>query len=467
MTTSRLADRLRGIIKSPGPGGPGRLGSRSSWPALPPPEGPGLQEILGGQWRESVDGRSFVVEGRIAPDTRRGRVSVGELAETHERASALAPILAGAPARPPFVFVDLETTGLSGGAGTLAFLIGCGWFDDAGAFVTRQHLLIRFSDERAMLGAAARDLVRAGALVSFNGKAFDVPVLETRYLFHRLEWWGEAMPHVDVLHPSRQFWGRGGPLTPTRRLQPGAGSNAGQECSLASLERLVLGLRRGDDVPGFEIPTRYFQFVRSGDARLLAAVLEHNRHDLLAVAGLSARLLDLVAAGPVQAREAGEALALGRLYTRAGLDSRATEAFERVLALVNTPARSVAVSERPALGASHVPLASDSSITVFKIAALGALARAARREREYEDAAARWRELLDVPGCPRRPAREASQALAIHHEHRAGDLVSAKAFALRSLDREARPTWNDAVRHRLARIQRKIARAEQNGQLGY
>ena len=86
------------------------------------------------------------------------------------------------------MFFDLETTGLSGGAGTLAFLVGCGWFDDDGGFVTRQFLLARHADERALLEAVAAELARAGALVSFNGKSFDAPLLETRYLFHRLDW---------------------------------------------------------------------------------------------------------------------------------------------------------------------------------------------------------------------------------------------------------------------------------------
>ena len=106
------------------------------------------------------------------------------------------------------MFFDLETTGLSGGAGTLAFLVACGWFDADGAFVTRQHVLTEFSHERSMLGAMAGDLASAGTLVSFNGKSFDAPVLETRHLFHRLEWMFGAVPHIDVLHPSRNFWGR-------------------------------------------------------------------------------------------------------------------------------------------------------------------------------------------------------------------------------------------------------------------
>ena len=96
-----------------------------------------------------------------------------------------------------------------------------------------------------------------------------------------------------------------------------------------ALEEHVLGVRRAGDVSGFEIPGRYFQFVRSGDARPLVAVLEHNRLDLLSLAGLSARLLGLLGDGAGEVRDAGEALALGHLYMRAGLDTPARGAFER------------------------------------------------------------------------------------------------------------------------------------------
>ena len=103
----------------------------------------------------------------------------------------------------------------------------------------------------------------------------------------------------------------------------------GEGCSLIALEQHVIGAGRVGDVPGFEIPGRYFQFVRSGDAGPLVDVLEHNRLDLLSLAALTARLLHLVQMGPADARDAQEMLALGRVYERAGLDARAREAYER------------------------------------------------------------------------------------------------------------------------------------------
>lgn len=426
---SVLSDRIRGIVGVTKPQVP--FGSRTPNDSrLPNPDFRDLS-VLGGEWRHE-DGRAcFVVERRWERSAWHGRAQVGGLAERLERASAEAPLLAGgAPARPPFVFFDLETTGLSGGAGTHAFLVGCARFEPGGAFVTRQFVLTRYEDERPLLETVTGELGSAGALVSFNGKSFDAPVLETRYLFQRLDWIGGRLPHVDILHPARQFWKRGREAAEAERARH---EPEGTGCSLIALEQHILGAGRVGDVPGFEIPGRYFQFVRSGDAGPLADVLEHNRLDLLSLAALTARLLHLVQVGPGDARDAQEMLALGRVYDRAGLDARAREAFERA-----------------------VEMGGGADTTID---ALRALALALRRSRRYADAAACWRRLLDVPGCPRHLVREATDALAIHHEHRVRDLAAARTFALRSLENVERglpPARTEAVKRRLARIARKM-----------
>jgi tetratricopeptide (TPR) repeat protein len=304
--------------------------------------------------------------------------------------------------------------------------------------------MTRFADERPLLATLAQQLSRAGALVSFNGKSFDAPLLETRYLFHRLDWFGGEVPHVDVLHPARLFW-RGRPLT-TGSLAKGALSraladfNRPSECSLVALERQLLGYRRAGDVAGFDIPSRYFQFLRTGHAGPLAAVLEHNRLDLVALAALTARLFGLARTGPEATRDPREALALGRVYARAGLEDRARAALERALALSRAPA------------GAHDPVTIET---------LRALAHAYRRAREFDAAARCWQRLLETRGCPEPIAREASQALAIHNEHRRRDLLTARSFALKNLEhaeRGMRPAWTQAVQHRLSRLDRKLER---------
>jgi len=428
-----LADRIRDVLQTQtskpaavaqevaGSGLAGDAGREACAPGH-------LERVLGGEWRQHGGIRYFVVESRRERSSVHGRRTVGALADLVEGSLEEAALVAGFSVAAPLLFFDLETTGLSGGAGTYPFLVGCAWFDDEGAFVTRQFVVVRFSDERSVLGAVAAELSRAGALVSFNGRSFDAPLLETRYLYHRLGWAGATLPHLDMLHVARRFW---------KRDDAAVESN----CSLVALEHHLLGHRRQRDVPSFEIPARYFQFVRTGDARPLAAVFEHNRLDLLSLAALTGHVLHLVRTGPQGVRAAREALALGVIYARTGLEARSQEAYQRAIELSSAPSASPALS-------------------VIHIEALRALAVATRRARRYDAAAGYWRRMLDVGGCPPHVAREASEALAIHHEHRARDLVAARTFALQSLIEGSRPARNEAVRHRLARIERKMEKSE-------
>ena len=441
---SMLADRIRGIVAPAG-------APPTARPSSADDSSDDITSVLGGTWWPIGNGRCFVVERRWEPSALHGRERIGALSDRLKRASGEAQLFTGgSPARPPFVFFDLETTGLNGGAGTLAFLVGCGWFDEAGAFVTRQFLLARHADERMLLEAVAGELARAGALVSFNGKSFDAPLLEGRYLFHRVEWRGREMPHVDVLHPARRFW----KPVPSRALRYDSRyvldplvarsfmpvSDSG--CSLQALERQLVGARRKGDVPGFEIPGRYFQFVRSGDASPLEAVLEHNRLDLLTLAALTTRLLDMARCGPDSIGDPREALALGHVYLRGGLEERARASFQRALDRCRSP---------------------RGAYDPIRIDVLRALALACRRARRHDEAASLWRELVEMRGCPPALVREATEALAIHHEHRVRDLPLARQFALGSLaaaDGGPRPSIAEAVRHRLARIERKMGSAQ-------
>jgi uncharacterized protein YprB with RNaseH-like and TPR domain len=420
---ARLRDRLREVVRVPAPSSHPASAAVSFDSRRPSDEV--VEETLGGSWQPREGGRSFLVTRRIAGTVRHGRSTVADLSARLARAAGAAALLTGGATSVPFVFFDLETTGLSGGAGTYVFLIGCGCFDAGGGFVTEQHLLIEPESERLMLQTVAEALSRAGALVSFNGKSFDAPVLDTRYLYHRLEPVCSALPHVDVLHPARRFWGDGGAVAGPSQVS----------CSLTVLERQILGARRPADVPGFEIPSRYFQFVRSGDVRLLSSILEHNRRDLLSLAGLTSRLFHMLESGPAEAASAREALGLGRVYLRAGLDERAREALTR------------------SVGMSRAP---QGVFDPTRIEGLRALALAWRRARRFDEAAECWRQLIETRGCPATVMREATEALAIHHEHRLHDLFGAKEFALRSLENGEGPLWTDSIRHRLDRIERKL-----------
>jgi uncharacterized protein len=184
-------------------------------------------------------------------------------------------------------------------------------------------------------------------------------------------------------------------------------------------------------VAGFEIPARYFHYVHAGDPRPLAAVLEHNRLDLLSLALVTARAAQLLEDGPAAARTAREALGLGRLYERGGMTTEAKSSFARAIEF-------------------------EDADEDLRAEALRAYATVARRLRHYDDAADAWRRVLGLTECPRPIEREASEALAVHHEHRRRDLASARDFALRLLQVDESVTRRQAAEYRVARLDRKL-----------
>jgi hypothetical protein len=187
-------------------------------------------------------------------------------------------------------------------------------------------------------------------------------------------------------------------------------------------------------VPGFEIPARYFRFVRSGDPRPLESVLEHNRLDLISLALVTARAAQLLDDGPAAAVTAREALGLGRLYERADMHAFASTSFARAAGLEGDMCADV----------------------LTRAEGLRAYALLARRQRRHEDAAAAWQRLIELHRCPPQIVREAMEALAIHHEHRLRDPRSAHALAMQSLPLQSTSNRRDAINHRLARLNRKL-----------
>ena len=420
--------------------------------------------MLGGEWCDSHGQRFLVVNRKYTPGYRHGRVALADCLPPEDgvwpRLALLGHMGSGVISKSVMtpaplagsrrlLFLDLETTGLAGGAGSYAFLVGCGWFD-GGVFRLRQFFLSSFGAERVLLEALAELAAGAACVVTYNGKTFDLPLIETRFVLQRMQTPFADLPHVDMLHPARRLWREGE-----------------VECRLTNLERTICGHEREGDVPGFEIPSRYFHFVRSGDARPLEAVLEHNRLDILSLAMLTARASQLLDDGPSAATTAREAFGMGRLYERAGMIGEALESFARAakadlkvgLYADCVSADSDGRASDGAQGDDHRrgrpsgrPL--DDGI---RAAALRATATLCRRLRRYADAAAAWRQLLDLRGCPPALAREATEALAVHHEHRARDLHEARAFALRSLPLQATAARQEAIRYRLARIDRKMS----------
>ena len=416
---SSLADRLRAAVTSL----PSKGGSHTGQSAAPACRGKDSEAaaILGGEWRELRGERFLVIDRKYPPGHRHGHVAVADTLPPDDTCWSRFALLSGATAVSAagrMLFIDLETTGLAGGAGTYAFLVGCAWYQDGGLRV-RQFFLSNFAAERMLLEAVADIADSCGAIVTYNGKSFDLPLIETRFLLHRLETPFAGVPHVDMLHPARRLW-----------------REDGSECRLTALEHVLCGHLREGDVPGFEIPSRYFHFVRTGDARRLKAVMEHNRLDLMALAMLTARASQLLEDGPAAARTGREALGMGRLYERAGMTLDARAAFVRA--------------------AEHRDTDCDTCAEAWR-----AYAVLSRRERKFAEAAHGWRRILELPNCPPAIQREASEALAVHHEHRLRDLETARVFARQSLTVSSTRSRQDAAQYRLARLERKLVNGHQ------
>jgi hypothetical protein len=434
-----LASRLRAIVRTPIPARPGDTPRELTYEPdtgfSHSPDHERTAARLGGVVVGEGAGRFVSIDRVQNGSDWHGRHRVSSFAFGAEPPFGLfEPRLQSAPAaglaaRP--VFFDIETTGLSGGAGTLAFLVGCGWFEGED-FRVRQFLLAAPAGERALLDALGDVFAHASLLVTYNGRTFDIPTMETRWAFHRRPSASDDLPHFDMLPPARRLWGRRALAAAPR----GSGSDPAGGCSLTSLERSQLGFHRIGDVPGFEIPVRYFQFLRTGDATVLEDVLEHNRLDLISLAAVAARALDLAADGPEACREPGEQAGLGRLYERSGDRERAMRAYELAAA------------------------GDDRDVRAHALARLAVLLR---RQDRHEEAAGAWQGVLDAGAVGHTGApgvrelspleRRAAQALAVHHEHRARDLHAARRYAER-LETSSRGA--DDVRRRLNRIDRKL-----------
>ncbi len=370
-----------------------------------------LEELVQGMRIENDRGEFFLSETATHLEIRHGDVPLSRLALLDP---ATIPILTGEPDLEGFdlkeaVFLDTETTGLAGGAGTAAFLIGVGYVEGS-KFVVRQYFMRDYHEEGALLEALAEDLKRFRHFVTYNGKMFDVPLLDARYRLNRGRFPLADAPHLDLLHPARRLW--------KLRLD---------SCRLQSLEVELLGLRRVGDIPGDQIPNIYFDWVRRRDARALARVFDHNRQDILSLAALAVLACQWV--DERRAEDPRDVFSLARVLERARLYDRCQEEYRRTLALD--------------AGSLRGP-------TLLR------LAWRAKRAKDWPAAIALWEDAAEAGEV------EALRELAMHHEHRARDFAAALVAAERGLqflglgdDPKGRRV-SDGFRRRRERLRRKL-----------
>ena len=211
------------------------------------------------------------------------------------------------------LFIDTETTGLSGGAGTVAFLVGTGHVE-GDALVIEQYLMREYADEPELIDGLARRMDRFECVCTFNGKNFDMPLLEARFTMCRMRNRWRQMDNLDLIYPARRAW----------KLRLGS-------CRLSRIEEEILGAPREGDLPGSEVPGRYFAFLKTGDAALLEDVIEHNRQDIATLATLLVRLC-AVNDSPERLEDPRDLFSMGRSLERQGEWKPARELY-RITAL--------------------------------------------------------------------------------------------------------------------------------------
>lgn len=373
-----------------------------------------LDQALPGAWHETSEGACYYVERRYSVGHMRGPVALGSVLTA--RPSVLwdagrVPNLRDLDAR-RLLFLDTETTGLSGGTGTYVFLVGVAFFAESGdEVVLRQYFLSDVSAERALLHALNELFSGFGAVVTFNGKSFDWPLLETRYTLSRLRCVMKDPPHLDMLGPSRRLW--------KDRLV---------SCSLDMLEMHVLGVRRGFDIPGWRIPALYFQYLRGGHVGHVLPVFDHNEHDLLTLMALTGHVGRILDAPDEIDLQAAELFGLAKLYEDLGKYADALRMYERGIVL-------------------------DPSDELRGVA-LRRLSLLYKHLQQRDEAVAIWASLASEGTHLMFPYLE----LAKHYEHRAKDYAAAERYTLLAMERAYGAVERAELEHRLGRVRGKAAR---------
>lgn len=369
-----------------------------------------VEEWLSGEQIETEHGTHFETEKLYDRAHRHGSIGIADL--TDLPANLLSPVSDGAIsncAPSKWAFLDTETAGLAGGAGSYAFLIGVGRIA-ANGFRIRQFFMRDYAEERSVLSALAAHLSEFDVLITYNGKTYDEPLLEARYRMLGLGSAFERLHHVDLLVSARRIW----------KLRF-------ESCRLIDLEHQILGVEREGDLPGELIPYVYCEYLRTREAFRLVPILHHNAVDILTLACLTA-IVPRAFDSPAEAglRHGAEMAALGRWFLKANQLERALDLFRN------------AISAR---------VADDVLFrTMWDIAAI-------QKKLGRHDAALRT--LEDLAASPNPLQAAAYEELAKHYEHRERN----RALALDMTRRALALTDTESLRRRLARLERKPARA--------
>ena len=321
------------------------------------------------------------------------------------------------------LLIDLETTGLAGGTGTVAFLVGMGYYRDD-AFHVVQYFLGDMGEEERMIRELGSFFKEMGfrSVVTYNGKAFDVPLLETRFVLSREKYLLSELPHLDLLFSARSLW-----------------KHKHESCRLFHLAQQIVEAPRSEDIPSAEIPFRYFDYLRGGDFSLIEPILYHNQEDLLSLLGIAISAGKLFAAGEAGACEdvdASDLIGVGKVFESANEIGRSIDLFRKAL--------------------EKGGLRNDLAIAVKT-----KLSYHFKRSADWESAVALWQDISEAGESPVTALRE----LSIYFEHRKKDYAEAKRAAEEGLALSIRgpEKMRRDFEKRIGRLDLKILKAAGSG----
>lgn len=369
-----------------------------------------IEEVVSGNFISTPFGDSFLRENYFPQDYRCGEVELFQIFQSsaHTISSLARDDRLKEIDIHKTIFLDTETTGLAGGAGTYIFLIGAGYFE-GDQFCVRQYFMRDFNEERALLSAVNELLSNFEAIVSYNGKTFDFPLIQSRFIMSGMKLKLDNPGHFDLLYPARRLW--------KRRLE---------NCSLSTVERDILGVIRENDVPGYLVPEIYFRYLKTKDARALKSVFEHNLQDILSLVALVSRMCFLVE-DPLNNTQYGmDIFSIAKMFDEEKRYKQCTHYYTQAL--------------------KH-NLAEEETLEILRLASF-----AYKRQGEWEDAEKTWKEIIE---------RKVKfiyypyEELAKYYEHQLKDYQKAGTIIEKALNMADNIFLREKLQYRLDRIKRK------------
>ena len=370
--------------------------------------GASIDVILSGSFINTPFGESFVTENAFPFDYVCGEVILSRIFEfpIHHLSQIIEDKRTGKMDFRKTVFLDTETTGLAGGAGTFAFLVGLGYFTED-KFYIRQYFMRDFDEEPALLFALNEWLEKFENVVTYNGKSFDLPLMESRFIMSGMKINLENPLHLDLLYPVRRIW--------KKRLE---------SCSLSTVERDILGVNRENDVPGYLVPEIYFRYLKTKDAREIKGVFDHNLQDILSLVVLTAKINDFFRE-PLNENDChpSDIFSLGRIYDTKKNYVKSTFYYNEAL---------------------KQNLSGEDVLETLKHVSF-----AYKRQEKWAEAEKAWKEVIvKSQEFIYYPYEE----LAKYYEHRLKDYRKAEAVVKEALDRVESSFLREKLKYRLKRI---------------